>query len=148
MSTPTPNIPLLRKAVEWVEEQDKLPQIDREWNQHDYVSSPAAYAYNMAWFVISDRYEILGGRTHREMTLELAAKLEPHCGTAFCVAGYVAQLLEPEYITHEHVAGVHVSDFAQKKLGLNHDQAEDLFEGSNTAQDIRLISERIAGETL
>ncbi len=38
MTTPAPivNIPLLRKAVEWVEEQAALPTIDRQWYQGAY----------------------------------------------------------------------------------------------------------------
>lgn len=36
MSELTPNIPLLRKAVEWAEAEAAKPAADRQWYQEDY----------------------------------------------------------------------------------------------------------------
>lgn len=138
---PEPNIPLLRKAVEWVEEQDKLPMIDCRWLQGEYVVSPERVARLMVRSTV-------GGRL-RASEWEWAAKqLLPHCGTGYCVAGYIGQLLEPRYRNTDIVAGVHVGEFAQKQLGITDDQAEALFDGSNKAETVRLIAQEIAGEPL
>lgn len=118
------NIPLLRKAVEWVEEQDKLDIKVREWMQ------------NIVIVPESVRISTYGH--------------EQGCGTAYCVAGYVAQLTDERFRV-----GVHTGDainVAQAALGLS-DYCVDngcsgLFQANNTAEDIRRIAEDIAGEAL
>ena len=138
------NVPLLRKGLEWVEWQDTLPIIDSEWNQGDYLISPTVKAFTM---VAGERY--LGN--HRLTMLEIEAlttRVAPHCGSAYCFAGYVGQLEDARYAKTDEVDGVHVGQFAQEQLGITEDQAEALFSADNTAADIRAICESIVGEPL
>jgi hypothetical protein len=98
-----PDVPLLRKLVEWVEEQDKLPPEQKEWNQGEWI----------------DRFAV--------------------CGTAYCSAGYIGQMLDERYKLNPYVMGIHVSRFAAINLGLNSRQASCLFNGANSAAAIRGI---------
>ena len=141
---PEVNIPLLRKGLEWVEWQDTLPLIDCEWNQGDFVISPEVKAFTL---IAGERYR----GDHRLTTAEcevLTSRVAPHCGTAYCFAGYVGQLEDGRYARTDEVDGIHVGQFAQEQLGLTEDQAEALFSADNTAEDIRAICEDIAGEPL
>lgn len=138
-STRTINVPLLRKAVEWVEEQAALPAIDCHWHQAAYVQSPHARAFGLLKSV---------GFPAETRTVENLTKVAKHCGTAYCVAGYIGQLLDDRYVTCEQVDGVHVGDFAARQLGLDQFRADELFDGSNTAADVRRIAEKFAGEVL
>ena len=125
-----PNIPLLRKAVEWVEAQAALPEIDREWMQSDWLATPHDRAL---W-----NFNLYG---------QAAEVVAAHCGAAYCVAGWIAQGVDPRYATASEVDGVHAADVAAGALGLDGDQ-DVLFHGSNTAADVRRIAEEIAGERL
>jgi hypothetical protein len=129
------NIPLLRKAVEWVEAQDALPEIDSEWFQGNYVLGPAAKALYLV------------GREHRSEIQNLH-QVAAHCGTVYCVAGYIGQLTDERYKHSDIVGGVHVSAVAERELGLTYGQAQELFHGSNSAAHIRELAERFAGEAL
>ena len=63
-----PNIPLLRKVVEWAESEEKLELAQaRRWNQ-------------MHWFIQYDR-------EHEDYQ-------DIECGTAYCIAGFIAIELE------------------------------------------------------
>jgi hypothetical protein len=138
--SPTVNIPLLRKAVEWVEFQASLPEIDREWDQSRYITS-------------SDlRARILIEVTHNgddfsQYYPQLAA-ISNHCGTAYCVAGYIGQMHDERYKYEDQIGGTHVSTYAMDLLGIDKDDGHALFMGDNTAADVRRIAERIAGEPL
>lgn len=124
------NVPLLRKAVEWVEEQAALPEEQSEW-------------YQGTW------------RVDGEM-------LDRSCGTAYCMAGYIGQLLDERYRESQTVDGMHVADFAGEALGLERPGPgemlagvgsmghafQPLFHASNTVEDIRRIAERLAGGPL
>ena len=123
------NIPLLRKAVEWVEAEAVKPPDQSEW-------------YQAAWR-ISDGYEI-----------EVDDQLVSHCGTAYCVAGYVGQLVNPEFQKSDWLHNEkglvveHVSTVAKEALGLTPFQADRLFDSANSAKRVRRIAEEIAGERL
>ena len=134
------NIPLLRKGLEWVEEQDALPEIDREWNQRDWITSPLFRSLALVY----QRGRFSSPEAHKRAARQVA----PHCGTAYCFAGYIAQLENERYANQIEVDGVDVGDFAQEVLGLTQDQANELFEGDNTAEMIREICERFAGQRL
>jgi hypothetical protein len=141
---PEVNIPLLRKGLEWVEWQDTLPMIDSEWNQGDFVLPPEIKAFTL---IAGQRYI----NDHRMSTGELQAlteKVAPHCGSAYCFAGYIGQLEDARYARTDEVDGIHVGQFAQEQLGITEYQAEALFSADNTAKDIREICESIAGEPL
>jgi hypothetical protein len=141
-----PDIPMLRKAVEWVEFQAALPEIDREWVQESYLTRPHDRAVGLAHAAIYSRIE-RQLMTYNEIN-QVAARIEPHCGTAYCVAGYIAAHVDPRYVSNDVVNGVHSSLVAIEALGITHEQAKDLFHGSNTAEKVRRIAERIAGEPL
>lgn len=124
------NVPLLRKAVEWVEEQAALPEEQSEW-------------YQGTWRVSGDI-------------------LDRSCGTAYCMAGYIGQLLDERYKESQTVDGMHVADFAGEALGLDTPDVDatylgvgvighafqPLFHASNTVEDIRRIAEELAGGPL
>ena len=130
-----PNIPLLRKEVEWVENQEELRKRDfEEFHSQDHRWSQ---------------------ETWMEVTM---------CGTACCVAGNVA-MHEGEIIqsidNYGNIVGTYaydevadeyseISNFAQLKLGINHKERA-MFTGDNKAADIRRYAEQAAervGETL
>jgi hypothetical protein len=122
-----PNIPLLRKAVEWVEEQDKL-ETNREW-------------YQGGWFERS-----LGERSGGDH----------FCDTAYCLAGWVAlqagwtPVFETDSTSLVERNGVIAitEAVAARELGLDSMPAMWLFAASNSAERIRYMAERIAGEKL
>ena len=132
-----PNIPLLRKTVEWVEAQAKLAEEKREWNQGSwYVEDPA---------IIAAKQDIN----------------DPVCGTAMCFAGKVAHDAgwipifddsngELRYASEATKGGkfAEIERIAIDELGIDIDQAEDLFSVYNDAERIRTIAEEIAGERL
>lgn len=121
MTDPTPNLPLLRKAVAWAELEALKPEDDpdREWNQSVWIY-PAA-----------DR---------------AGAYSQPvDCKTAYCIAGYVCHL---DRSVDEECDFPRV---AEQLLGLTCDEAYDLFHWSNEIESVRDVAERIAvrgGETL
>jgi len=149
------NVPLLRKAVEWVEEQDKKPEIESEWYQGEWMVSDRQYAWRMASEGVAEYRDAMYARNEylsydeQKKLVELASYwLENSCGTAYCVAGYVAQMHEPGFQTAHQVRGESIENYARKKLGLSQDQADQLFSGGNDAADVRMIAEFIAGEKL
>lgn len=123
MSEPIPNIPLLRKAVEWVEAQDALPEHERQWLQAMYVLPAEAPG---TWLA----------------RLRATYNRPASCGTCYCVAGKIQHDLtgSENEVTARRVA--------MEALGLTDDQAFALFAGGNTAADVRRIAEDIAGERL
>lgn len=129
-------IPYLRKAVEWVEYQAALPEIDREWFQNSYLLPP------------EDHARVLLDSTLGYVALDDVIQLQEHCGTTYCVAGYLGQLMDERYIHNDVAGGIHVSAFVCKQLGLSVDDGSRLFNGSNTAADVREIAEDIAGQPL
>jgi hypothetical protein len=56
------NVPLLRKVVEWAEEQANLSPEDRIWRQQVWILTDS----------------------------ELMTDADPYCGTTMCIAGKVA----------------------------------------------------------
>lgn len=137
----TVNVPLLRKVVEWAEAEAEKPEIDSEWNQGLWYTPP----FNKAWFLIRDATET------SDTDAALVSLLAPHCGSSYCIAGYIAQSVDERYRTQNTVNGVESSTVAANELGINESQAcsrYGLFYGSNTIHDIRRIAEQLAGEKL
>ncbi len=162
------NVPLLRKVVEWVEEQDRLANMGMpsRWNQAEWMT----YSPKLREDIIAAQLD----------------SSDPLCGTAMCVAGKIAfdagwkpalghsndnfrplegADLEEENDVISHAYNPETGEFkeiatvALGELGLPHSlvasidefggkQLEDLFELSNHAGDVRRIAEVIAGEPL
>ncbi|MGH3499832.1 MAG: hypothetical protein ACRDQA_02845 [Nocardioidaceae bacterium] len=126
----TPNIGLLRKAVEWVEEQDALAKRGEksEWEQ-------------IAWFIPS------GTRVPTFAAPQT-------CGSACCVAGYIATQTGAAWVDSDAVISpesgevVSAHDYAEERLGIDPLGSDILFHSDNTAEDIRRIAEQLAGERL
>jgi hypothetical protein len=116
------NVPLLRKGVEWVEEQARLDPDSSQWHQSGWVT-PEFLRVNI-W------------------------DTEPGCGSAYCLAGYIGQLVDPRYENTAEVDGVHVSEVAVKALGLDGTGPLELFVAQNTAEDVRRIAEELVGGPL
>lgn len=136
MSDNEVNIPLLRKAVEWAETEATLGRDNR--------GRPLGHWYQGEWVLDWNRF--------------LEESMQPAtCGTTYCIAGYVGQLLNEQLRTSQWLTkpmpdggfqSIHVSEFAQEALGLTDEQANRLFRGSNSVEDVRRIAEEIAGERL
>jgi hypothetical protein len=143
------NIPLLRKAVEWVEEQDKLPEAEREWDQTTWAGARFIDPNDPS--LVYDSYMLGSGEYYKtwDEIQRLAEQRGMTCGTAYCVAGWIGQQQDSAYKTTWNPPGKPpVDDFAQVVLGLTAEQADELFDEGNSAADIRRISESIAGEKL
>lgn len=128
---PIPDLPLLRKAVEWAETEATKPDGESQWYQDTWRT------------------------THGDTS-------EGFCGTSFCIAGYVAETTEGNWVgqserlyakDYDHPEcvkvnparnTVHVSDRAQRLLGLTHGEAAQLFSAYNTIDDVRRAAKRIA----
>lgn len=142
-SDPIPNIPLLRKTVEWVEEQAALPKHKSRWRQS-------------TWFHL---WRLRPTKAHREAGEVIADGYT--CRTRYCFAGKVVadagwepewystyeNDLEAEYVTKDGQR-MEVMEAAKLELGLSAHGAWSLFHATNTAKDIRRIAEQIAGERL
>lgn len=129
-----PNIPLLRKTVEWVEEQEELlRRVDD--GETDVLS--LVHWDQETWY--------------EETSI---------CGAVYCFAGKIAldegwvptlkQRPDTSFsllmIKDDEVR--QVSQIAADALGISFYQAEPLFNGGNSAARIREVAEGIAGEKL
>lgn len=129
------NIPLLRKGVEWVEEQASLSDSQSQWIQNSWVTPESDRV---------EQYDAASG-----------------CGSAYCFAGWVAAQRYPE-LADQATAFVNgqrlwSEDVAANELGLPNpyearafwkDGMPSLFHPRNTSEDIRRIAEELAGEKL
>lgn len=162
--TPTPNIPLLRKCVEWAEADDAATALRAvllgEASQ-DFLPT------GTHWFQANWSRLI---RTPNEEEVTSGAVDLNTCGTAYCIAGFaIAQ--QPEYHAEiglvpsctccasapiepglkETLGGNPITDhcgLATELLGLTSHQALELFDANNSAARVRRIAEEIAGERL
>lgn len=143
MST-TPNEPMLRKYVEWVEEQDARPAAEREWFQPFWGALVKAVDHTPSG---------LAGHHMPVSSTDLARAAEAEvyegCHTAYCLAGKVCHDagLEVRYDDGHYEPGG-VAYEAAKLLGITNGNAEALFRYSNTAPEVRAIAEKIVGNRL
>ncbi len=116
------NIPLLRKSVEWVEEQAALPWVNREWYQDEW-RRPGHFIIN-------------------------AQGQKKSCDTVMCIAGRIADWHGIEWNSNGYIAvdGRSVPEIASELLGI--ERSSGLFDVNNTAADVRRIAEELAGERL
>lgn len=179
-STPNPmiDVPLLRKAVEWAENEAEKGPLFSDWQQgawilqttHERAQQLARgeAEYTEAWAEYSsmgyeddettEAFRIRKDAAYEKFqkvwdlkTLELEDKIKngpTACGTAYCVAGYVAAMTDVRHLTTDIVNDVHAEEFARAALGLTYDQSELLFNGNNTIEEVRTFAESIAGERL
>lgn len=80
-----------------------------------------------------------------------AFRQEKACGTAYCIAGYVAQMQDPRYAKDVWAGGKFVGETAAEALGIKSSMGTEpghLFYSGNTIEDVRRIAEDIAGERL
>jgi hypothetical protein len=118
------NVPLLRTAVEWAEAEAAKPAESCQWHQADFVAD-------------AEEVAVYRGVTHVD------------CGTCYCIAGYISQLLDARYATSYFVDDVSMNDFAMTALGIESETgATALFAPSNTIEDVRRYAEELAGERL
>ena len=113
----TPNLPLLHEALAWVEEQDAARR-----------AGLPSWWYQGRWYVyLEDAVEDQEVEDVRRWLHRDA------CGTAYCVAGWVAARDHAV----EGVLPVGVAEVALVRLGLNPAEGERLFNGANTVEDVR-----------
>ena len=133
---------LLRKGVEWVEEQDALPIVDRTWHQG-------------SWWMSKRRREGYLREIARKGTCHVSEQQVKDCGTAYCLFGYLADITGQEwdedsagFLGSRLKSGKSVSTYIARLLDLDAEEAEELSRAHNTAADIREVAEQIAGERL
>lgn len=119
-----PNIPLLRKVVEWVEWQDQLEE-GKEW-------------YQGTWF----HQNYFAEEEWCDSAMCVAGKVVTDAGWVL-----VKQDLSRSLVAKNGYMEA-VWDVAAELLGLDDITAGNLFDGGNEAHDIRRIAEEIAGERL
>lgn len=167
------NIPLLRKAVEFAEaaaarqltfaESRPLDEsYHDERDELDPSSDPSDLTWNQAFWAGT---KVPFVATPEEATLE-------HCGTAYCIAGFVnsqhpgyevrAEAVENVFADDENGSDAYRvnlvetiyghsfqhSETARAALGISKYDADQLFNGGNTIDEVRYHAERIAGEKL
>ncbi len=122
-----PNVPLLRKLVEWVEEQENL--VNSQWDQKFW--STRDYDCNTTYCAAGYIAQIHGW----EMIYN--QQLGQRIGAA-------------KAIKNGEIRWIH--DIAKEELGLTNDRAGLLFLGTTgmmaTASEIRSLCEKFAGEKL
>lgn len=116
----TPDIPLLRKVVEWAEEEAAKPPAESRWYQSNWATElSCGTAFCIAGKVVSDAY---AGRAELVPVHALSDAFELRLG------------------------GVRLNWHEQGRdlLGLDDDQAYRLFDEHNTIADVRALAEEIA----
>lgn len=117
---PVPNIPLLRKAVEWAEAEAQKPEDQRQWNQTYWAqATECGTAYCLAG------YTVMAAVPGAEAVLQLGG-------------------FDGDYDLHVNGEPALWSETAQEALGITRDERLDLFDGMNRIGDIRAAAERIA----
>lgn len=139
-STPTPNIDLLKEVRDWVRKQATTEDIYDRMRNARAAKDPQRLVWNQAQW-------------HMKIWSDDDVFDDQSCGTACCVAGYVA-------VTSDEVKSIRygeeidfksdpdryatVRGYARHKLGLTEDQAYALFDGGNSAETvIRYINQII-----
>lgn len=125
------NVPLLRKVLEYITE-----------NQHTWMQ---------------DSYALLFNKSTAQWRAEQFNVPVSECGSAFCVAGHVANMAGKlracgtTFIMKDNndspVVDYQIHSFAQRELDLTTDQANELFWAHQTLWDLwRLAEEFTDGE--
>lgn len=137
------NIPLLRKAVEWAEAEDKKPPQESEWDQ-------------LGWMMTPDQRAFLHGQDEYAEENQTSYKA---CGTSYCIAGWICYAAGDEFdeesadrMMHRNVIVdgklVPIAERAAELLGLSSNDSQALFFASNSIEDVRRCAEELAGGPL
>lgn len=123
----TINVELLNQAVDWAKIESKKPEEKSQWYQGDWVST-------------DDDSVFLPGE-------------EIKCGTSFCIAGWISvtNLKRGEYMDfcgdiYKKKNNSYVTSAAERAaelLGIDEEQADDLFDGYNTLPEVKKIVKKI-----
>ena len=108
------NVPLLRKTVEWAEEQDELRNqgLGCAWEQGSWIFDVEGRIDSLL-IELENRHSVRRAelRAHYEMAIaDLQSKYGENCGTAYCMAGYMGQINEPLFRKDEYVDMALISD--------------------------------------
>lgn len=143
------DVPLLRKAVEWVLEQDKLALEDpaREWEQGTWGEGKIGRAKDAV---------VREGQRYRPVV---------DCGTSCCVAGKICLLagdqfvwqddgervragtvIEVDEVITEDGRVMDIDDRAIELLGVKENEAYPLFSGGNSASGLLLRARGLAAK--
>lgn len=115
---PTPNIPLLRKAVEWAEAEAAKTDGTCQWNQGNYAwKTTCGTAYCIAGYVVA--ISDLPDATQEVMS-----------------SGCVRLWINGELTCW--------ADAADELLGLTDEEGDALYWGTNTVAEVRAAAEQIA----
>ncbi len=139
------NVPLLRKAIEWVESEGAKPLEERVWDQAFWSRNASEEVENIRGFLF-EYGDTLGddAREHHQRQLAIWEARADHCGTTMCVAGYVCDIASPEKVELKDVEAT-----AAALLGLTRPEASRIFFNmSDDPAEIRWIAEEISGERL
>lgn len=121
---PTPNLPLLRKILTHIDEHPE------EWFQG---------SWRLDWRGISPSW-------HHELRRQAPHLVRiPQCGTSFCIAGHALAMtgeLGPDGMGMPSSGGW--GESARQVLGLTTYEADKLFWGGRTRQEIQEIAQEIA----
>ncbi len=138
-ANPTPDLPLLRKAVDFVRESAEMGS--KAWNQahwsnpiYDEQKNVCGTAYCVAGYVTSLQPEYAA-------TVTPAVTLQDG---RVCAGHLVETWNGLHFAPNQH------ADVARVRLGLTHDEAALLFSGENTADEVesyaRLVAARVGEE--
>ncbi len=129
------NTPLLRKALEWAKAESEKPRALREWDQTYYIMPKTLEE-------LEDYNPGTSRVARRDFVAEYRETKDESCGTAFCIAGYVAN------ITTGNMAYHRAGSIAEKELGLNATQSARLFDATNSIEELEQMFEEFTGERL
>lgn len=139
-----PNIPLMRKALEWVEEQAELPLVKREWYQGAWRTSHRTQMWSCG-----TAYCVAG----------YICEIDPD--TQWASNDWEDEYFDEVLATPEEIADGVANDWeddglftvradvrAASLLGLHPLQADPIWNGRNNAPTIRRLLEQAVGEPL
>lgn len=158
---PIPNLPLIRKI------RDHIDAHPEEWRQESFAMSTPRAVRDRAYYqkllddiedgtnrtsYVYDQHE-LDAIAHEILQLDIIIN---SCGTAFCIAGHAVsmtqgtvergngEIVPASALTNRLPTPFDWSDLARDALGITQGEANDLFRGSNTREDIEAQMTQIA----
>lgn len=122
--------PLLRKVMEHIEA-----------NQGRWLQG----AWNTTIVDADTDFGELNTRSRSHLEAVYDRKLE--CGAAFCFAGWAAELDGQKFIEYGVLEdGLPIMDWAQERLGLDAQQADELFHGGNKLETLQAMVAKLCAK--